>query len=31
MIETRVDAIRSLSFGAACLKFVNTCVYSASD
>ena len=31
MIEIHIDVIRSSSFGGTCLKFVNTCVYSASD
>jgi hypothetical protein len=31
MIEMRVEVIHALSLDDACLKFVNTCVYSASD
>jgi hypothetical protein len=31
MIAMRVDVIHSLSLDDTCLKFVNTCVYSASD
>jgi len=31
MFDTHVEVIHSLSFDGTCLKFVNTCVYSASD
>jgi len=31
MIESHVDVIHSLWFDGTCLKFVNACVYSASD
>jgi len=31
MFEMRIEVIHSLSFNGTCLKFVNTCVYSASD
>jgi hypothetical protein len=31
MIERLIGVIHSLSLDDTCLKFVNTCVYSASD
>jgi len=31
MMNTCVDVIAVLTFDDTCLKFVNTCVYSASD
>jgi hypothetical protein len=30
-MEMNVDVIHSVSLDGTCLKFVNTCVYSASD
>jgi hypothetical protein len=31
MLAMHVDVIQSVSLEGTCLKFVNTCVYSASD
>jgi hypothetical protein len=31
MMHTRIDVIVVLTLDDTCLKFVNTCVYSASD
>jgi hypothetical protein len=31
MIDMHVDVIHSMTLDDTCLKFVNTCVYSASD
>jgi hypothetical protein len=31
MFITHVDVTRTLSLDVTCLKFVNACVYSASD
>jgi len=31
MMNTSVDVIAMLTLDDTCLKFVNTCVYSASD
>ena len=31
MIDKHIDVIHSLTLDGTCLKFVNACVYSASD
>jgi hypothetical protein len=31
MIEKHIEVIHTMTLGDTCLKFVNACVYSASD
>jgi len=31
MIEKHIEVIHTMTLGGPCLKFVNACVYSASD